>query len=68
MPTYQQTRYDRLKSAGLCVKCGQPATPGSIHCQPCRLYMRDKSRERQRRVHGWRPWQAGSRGRPPVSE
>lgn len=36
-------RYDRLKSAGLCVTCGQP-TDGMTYCPKCRKMMSAASR------------------------
>lgn len=41
-------RYQRLKDAGICVSCKtQKATPGMVHCERCRLKLRDANQRRQ---------------------
>lgn len=33
---YNRARYDRLKQAGLCVRCGVKRTDGSVLCEECK--------------------------------
>ena len=41
----KKTRYQRLKSAGLCVECGKlPAAENSVYCEKCREMHRTVSR------------------------
>lgn len=46
-------RYDRLKAAGICVKCGKrSALPGIIRCEACREAEKERQREMRRRKYG----------------
>lgn len=39
--TARQERYNKLKKAGLCVRCGKPSRPGMIACAECSKYQRE---------------------------
>jgi len=38
--------YYQRRSAGLCVRCGEPTNKFSVHCNPCVAYMKHKDRIR----------------------
>lgn len=46
-------RYDRLKAAGICVRCmKRPAMPGMIRCEACREAEKERQREVRRKKNG----------------
>ena len=57
--TYMRGLYQGRVAIGLCGKCGNPAD-GSL----CAKHRR-KSRLRNRRAAGSKPWRRGKAGRPP---
>jgi hypothetical protein len=53
----------RAGAEGLCAQfCGRPKRPGRVLCRACAL--KDTVRHRER--HGFKPWQPGGMGRPPL--
>lgn len=53
---------ERYRRDGLCVRCGDPRHPDSLHCLPCLLRKRLQTRRRK----GWNEWRPGGVGRPPL--
>ena len=56
---------DRCRAKGLCWRCGQPATHGTM-CWVHRLKVRLEARLRMRKKDGYRAWRPGGLGRPPL--
>ena len=60
--TSRQYRWQLKQIAlGRCARCGARRTHYSVLCDACHIADRVRQQERS----GCRPWQKGSRGRPP---
>lgn len=62
MALRQPSKYHR----GLCRRCQHARLPESVFCGECQIVVRDRAKQYMRKRYGYKPWQPGKRGRPPV--
>lgn len=60
--TPQAVLYARRRQTGKCLRCPKAAQPGTQYCARHRKAINKAMRTRK----GFKPWQPGGRGRPPV--
>jgi hypothetical protein len=58
--------FARRKAMGLCTVCASPAVEGRRFCTDCQVARRTYMRNRDRKRYGWKPWEPGKKGRPPI--